>query len=127
MPASDKRWAYMAGGAIGNLLILLGLFLLAELSAARVYNSDQLSIDGGLDVYPLPVPPQAESLRKLDSRAADDQIKRFFQQLDHVWFAFCGKHPEPKQGLCVLVTSAVSAEGRRHWPHSLPGGAAVWE
>jgi Mrp family chromosome partitioning ATPase/uncharacterized protein involved in exopolysaccharide biosynthesis len=112
LPASDKRWRYMAAAPVAVLFILLGFFLLVELRAVRLNHPDQLSLDSGLDVYLLPPLPTARSLSRKGSRGADYQVEQFIQQLDQVWFAVCGNEPQPKQGQCVLLTSAVIGEGK---------------
>jgi len=112
VPVENHRFDYMGMAPIAVLFILLGLFLLLESRSARVYDPDQLSVQSGLDVYALPPLPTARSVRRKGSRAADYQIEHFIQQLDQVWFAVCGKQHEPKQGLCVLLTSAVTGEGK---------------
>jgi capsular exopolysaccharide synthesis family protein len=56
--------------------------------------------------------PTAQSVRKLSGPTIDDQIDRFIQRLDHLRFAVCGSHHDAELGRCLLVTSAVSGEGK---------------
>ena len=111
-PSNDKRLKYMAAAPVGVLFMMLGLFLLLEIKAERVADPDALSTRVRSEVYALPPLPTARAIRKLSVSDAADHLEQFKQRLDHLRFAVCGNHTELGKGRCMLVTSAVSGEGK---------------
>jgi succinoglycan biosynthesis transport protein ExoP len=111
-PSNDKRLKYMAAAPVGVMFMMLGLFLLVEIKAERVADPDSLSTRVRSEVYALPPLRTARSIRKLSESAAADHIEQFIQRLDHLRFAVCGNPGELGKGRCVLITSAVSGEGK---------------
>jgi capsular exopolysaccharide synthesis family protein len=111
-PLYNKRLKYMAAAPVGVMFMMLGLFLLLEISAERVSDPDALSTRVRSEVYALPPLPTARSMRKLNDPNADDQIEQFIQRLDHLRFAVCGNPAELGKGRCVLITSAIGGEGK---------------
>jgi succinoglycan biosynthesis transport protein ExoP len=109
-PSNNKRLKYMAAAPVGVMFMMLGLFLLLEISAERVADPDALSTRVRSEVYALPPLPTARSMRKLSESDADDQIEQFIQRLDHLRFAVCGNSAELGKGRCVLITSAIGGE-----------------
>jgi len=111
-PSNNKRLKYIAAAPVGVLVAMLGLFLVLEITAERVADPDALSTRVRSEVYALPPLPTARSVRKLSASDADDQVEQFIQRLDHLRFAVCGNPTELGRGRCVLITSAVSGEGK---------------
>ena len=112
VPSNNKQIKYMAVAPVGVLILLLSLFLLLEIKDQRVADPDALSNRVRSEVYALPPLPTARSIRKLSESDADDQIEQFVQRLDHLRFALCGNSPALGKGRCVLITSAISGEGK---------------
>ena len=112
IPSNNKRLKYMAAAPVCVLFAMLGLFLFLEIKAERVADPDALSTRMRSEVYALPPLPTARSVRKLSVSEADDQIEQFIQRLDHLRFAVCGNPDELGRGRCVLITSAISGEGK---------------
>jgi len=110
-PTNSKMLKYMAAAPVGILFTVLGLFLLLEIKAQRVDDPDTLSTRVGSEVYALPPLQTTRPIRKLSAKATD-QIEQFIQRLDHLRFAVCSNPVEPGKGRCVLITSAISAEGK---------------
>ncbi len=122
VPASNKRWAYMTIALGGVLFELLGTFLLVEFCSARVYDPDELSVQSGLDVYPLPALPTSQLRRRRGSPDVDWQIELFINEVDNVCLAVCGNQPKRTLGLCVVVTSAIGGEGKTTLAAQLAAG-----
>ena len=111
-PYNNKRVKYMAILPVGVLFAVLGIFLLLEVRSERVGDPDLLSNRVRSEVYALPPLPTTQSARKLSGPSVDDQIDRFIQRLDHLRFAVCASHHDAELGRCLLVTSAISGEGK---------------
>jgi capsular exopolysaccharide synthesis family protein len=111
-PYNNKRIKYMAFLPLVLLFAVVGVFLLLEVRSERVGDPDLLSNRVRSEVYALPPLPTSESARKLSGPAVDDQIDRFIQRLDHLRFAVCGSQHDAELGRCLLVTSAISGEGK---------------
>jgi polysaccharide biosynthesis transport protein len=97
---------------VGILFTMLGFFLLLEIRAQRVADPDALSTRVRSEVYALPPLPNARSIRRLSHSDAESQIEHFLQRLDHLRFALCGNQNELGRGRCVMITSAIGAEGK---------------
>ena len=108
----NKRLKLMAAAPMGVLALLVGLFALLEIKAERVGDPDALSTRVQSEVYSLPPIPMTRTPRRLGAPGEGDQIDRFIQRLDHLRFAVCGDAPEAGLGRCVLISSAVSGEGK---------------
>jgi polysaccharide biosynthesis transport protein len=111
-PSNNKRLKYMAAAPVGIMFMMLGLFLLLEIKSERVADPDALSTRVRSEVYALPLLPTARSLRKLSESDADDLLEQCKQRLDHLRFAVCGDRATMGKGRCVLITSAISGEGK---------------
>jgi capsular exopolysaccharide synthesis family protein len=109
-PTDNKRIKYMAVAPVALLFMVLGLFFLLEVKAERIADIDTLSTRVRSEVYGLP--PLPTSLHKLGAPEVADQLDQFKQRLDHLRFALCGNPSELGNGRCVLITSAVSGEGK---------------
>jgi capsular exopolysaccharide synthesis family protein len=111
--SNNKRWKYTAAALVGVLFMGLGFFLLREIRAERVADPDALKTHVRSEVYGLPpLPTKSRELRKRNKPALDAQIDQFIQRLDHLRFAVCGNSVQPGKGRCVLITSAISGEGK---------------
>jgi polysaccharide biosynthesis transport protein len=112
MASSSKKLKYLAAAPVGILFTMLGFFLLLEIKAQRVADPDALSTRVRSEVYALPPLPNARSVRRLNEPDASAQIEQFIQRLDHLRFAVCGSAAELGRGRCVMITSAIGAEGK---------------
>jgi capsular exopolysaccharide synthesis family protein len=112
IPTNSKRIKYMVAAPVGVLFLLLGLFSLLEIKAERVADPDSLSLCARSEVYSLPPLPTPREARRLGAPKAEVQIEQFIQRLEHLRFAVCSKPVELGKGRCVLITSAIGAEGK---------------
>ena len=112
VPYNNKRQRYMLILPVVVLLAVIGGFLLIEVKAERVADPDMLSSRVQSEVFALPPLPSSRPGHQLKGPGPDDQIDRFIQRLDHLRFAICGNQHDPDAGRCVLVTSAISGEGK---------------
>jgi capsular exopolysaccharide synthesis family protein len=112
-PSQNRRIKLMAVTPIAIMFGFLGLFLLLEIKAERVFDPDALSTRVHSEVFALPPLPSAREVRKMrELENGSDQIDRFIQRLDHLRFAVCGSQAPLDTGRCVLITSAVGGEGK---------------
>ena len=111
-PSNSKRVKYMTILPVVVLFAVLGIFMLLEIRSERVGDPDLLSNRVRSEVYALPPLPTTQSARKLSGPSVDEQIDRFIQRLDHLRFAVCAGHHDAELGRCLLVTSAISGEGK---------------
>jgi polysaccharide biosynthesis transport protein len=109
---NNKKLKYMAAAPIGVLFMLLGLFMLLEVTSGRVADPDSLSTRVRSEVYALPPFLTPREVRRLSAPKANEQIEQFIQRLDHLRFAVCGNPGGQGKGRCVLITSAVGGEGK---------------
>jgi capsular exopolysaccharide synthesis family protein len=112
VPSNNKRFKYMTVAPLGAMFLVIGIFLLMEIKAARVANPDVLETRVRSEVYGLPRLPTSRELRRRNEPMVDDQIEQFSQRLDHLRFAICGNSIQTGRGRCVLITSAVGGEGK---------------
>lgn len=122
LPATNKRVRYMAVAPLGVLaMLLLGVTLL-EIRSGRVTHPDDLT--GRLRAEVFTVPP----LPTLRAAALDDQrrlvqVEEFAQRMDHLRVALCGAGTHG-EGRCVMITSAMSGEGKTILAAQLAGRCA---
>jgi succinoglycan biosynthesis transport protein ExoP len=108
-PSSNKRTRYLIAAPVVLLIVMVGLFLMLEISSERVADPKSLSTRVQSEVYALPPLPTS----KQNMLEADEQIEQFIQRLDHVRFAVCGSQATGlDKGRCVLITSAIGGEGK---------------
>jgi capsular exopolysaccharide synthesis family protein len=114
IPSNNKRWKYIAAAPLAVLFLMLGFFLLIEIKAERVANLEALSTRVPCEVYALPPLPKSRQLRKRNQSALENhnEIEQFIQRLDHLRFGVCGNSIQTGKGRCVLITSAIGAEGK---------------
>jgi succinoglycan biosynthesis transport protein ExoP len=124
-PATNNRLKLMAAAPVGLLALVLGIFTLVEIRAARVADPDDLPGRVRLGVLgvvpPLPAPGGGRGLRRRDDRR---RVEEFVQSLDHLRVALYAARPDGSRRRCVLITSAVGGEGKTTLAAQLAGRCA---
>jgi polysaccharide biosynthesis transport protein len=110
---NNKRVKYIIAAPVGLLFMILGLFFLREVKAERVADPDTLSTRLRSAVYALPPIPtvRVRAISKSSAAANRNRLEQIEQRLDHLRFAVCS-NPGLGIGRCVLITSAISGEGK---------------
>lgn len=122
----SNRLKLMAAAPVGALGLLLGLFTLLELRAARVSDPDDLPTRVHLGVLgvvpPLPALTGSRGLR----RRGDDRrrVEEFVQSLDHLRVALCAGAADGEPNRSILITSAIGGEGKTTLAAQLAGRCA---
>jgi succinoglycan biosynthesis transport protein ExoP len=98
--------------AAGAAALIGTVFLVREIRARRVYDPLALSKRLQSQVYTLPMMPRAEAIRQSGEGGARRCIQRFIHKVDHLRYAYCRNDADPGRSPCLLVTSAVEAEGK---------------
>jgi succinoglycan biosynthesis transport protein ExoP len=112
-PSSDKRLRLMAMAPIGVFALILGLTTLQELRAGRLGGMSDLARRMTVEVFAVPPLPTSRPARMLaKSRTQEELIEDFAHRIDHIREALCGHLIAGGPGRCVVITSAVSGEGK---------------
>ncbi len=126
-PTDNNRLKMMVAAPVGILALVLGLFTLAEIGAARVADPEDIPSRvrlGVLGVVP-PLPalsgPGRGGLRRRDDRR---RVEEFVQSLDHLRVTLYAGRPDGTRRRTVLITSAVGGEGKTTLAAQLAGRCA---
>lgn len=126
-PTDNNRLKMMIAAPVGLLALVLGLFTLVEIGAARVADPEDIPSRvrlGVLGVVP-PLPalsgPSRGGLRRRDDRR---RVEEFVQSLDHLRVTLYASRPDGSRRRTVLITSAVGGEGKTTLAAQLAGRCA---
>jgi capsular exopolysaccharide synthesis family protein len=123
---TNNRTKLVLAAPVGMLGLILGLFTLLEMRAARVADPEDLPSRVRLGVLgvvpPLPAPSGGgRGLRRGDDRR---RVEEFVQSLDHLRVALYADRPDGTSRRCILITSAVGGEGKTTLAAQLAGRCA---
>lgn len=115
-PIQDKRPKLLAVAPFLVLFSVLGAFSVLEVRSRRVDCPDDLSRRAQAEVFAIPQLPQLQLAAGggllARRRSPGEVIEEFAHRIDHMRVALCGGSTDTGWGRCVMITSAVSGEGK---------------
>lgn len=117
-PESDKRPKVLAAVPFFVLFSVLGAFTALEVRSRRVDRPEDLSRWAQAEVFAIPELPQLQLasssglLARRRRRSPDEVIEEFAHRIDHLRVALCGDAVETGWGRCMMISSAVTGEGK---------------